>query len=48
LPASLSLAEKNLRRTLSQTYVPCRKKTDKHTLVGLSRFCVVLFYVKRK
>ena len=45
LSANLSLSQKNLRRSISLPYVPCRNKNDKHMLVGLCRFFVVLFYV---
>jgi len=46
LSANLSLSQKNLRRSISLPYVPCRNKNDKHMLVGLCRFFVVLIYLK--
>jgi hypothetical protein len=39
LSANLSLAEKNLRRSITRTYVPCRKNNE-HILVG---FCCVFW-----
>ena len=41
LSASLSFAEKNLIRSISRTYVPCRKKT---TSICLPVFVVFLWY----
>ena len=48
LSENLSLAEKDLRRSISLLYVPCRNKNSKQMLVGLCRFFVVLFFVNGK